>query len=100
MPCSANFLKTLQTEILSTETSDFLKQIIFLKSFNSVFNVNRYIAKIFQSFLEKETTIGLPVCLPGQCLPSIMGSSIMGCTPKGKICYLESKFIYFRFDPH
>ena len=30
---------TLQTEILSVETSDFLKQIIFLKSFNSVFNV-------------------------------------------------------------
>ena len=27
----------LQTEILSTETSDFLKQIIFLKSFNSAF---------------------------------------------------------------
>ena len=26
----------LQTEILSTETSDFLKQIIFLKPFNSV----------------------------------------------------------------
>ena len=29
-----NFLMILQTEILSTETSDFLKQIIFLKSFN------------------------------------------------------------------
>ena len=27
MSCSANFLRTLQTEILSTETSDFLKQI-------------------------------------------------------------------------
>ena len=27
----------LQTEILSTETSGFLKQIIFPKSFNSVF---------------------------------------------------------------
>ena len=26
---------TLQTEILSTELSDFLKQMIFLKSFNS-----------------------------------------------------------------
>ena len=27
---------TLQTEILSTETSDFLQQMFFLKSFNSV----------------------------------------------------------------
>ena len=30
---------TLQTEILSTEISDFLRQIIFLKSFNSMFNI-------------------------------------------------------------
>ena len=37
MPCSTKFPVTLQTEIRSTETSDFLKQIIFLKSFNSVF---------------------------------------------------------------
>ena len=36
MPCSAIFSLTLQTEILSTETSNFLKQIIFPKSFNSV----------------------------------------------------------------
>ena len=36
MSCAAKFSVTLQTEILSTETSDFLKQIIFLKSFNSV----------------------------------------------------------------
>ena len=36
MPCSAKFSMTLQSEILSTETSDFLKQIIFLKSFKSV----------------------------------------------------------------
>ena len=28
MPCSAHFSETLQTEILSTETSDFLKQLI------------------------------------------------------------------------
>ena len=33
MSCSAKFSMTLQTEILSTETSDFLNQIIFLKSF-------------------------------------------------------------------
>ena len=37
MPCSINFLITLQTEVLSTEASDFLKQIIFLRSFNSMF---------------------------------------------------------------
>ena len=36
MPCSINFSVTLQTEILSTVTSDFLKQMIILKSFNSV----------------------------------------------------------------
>ena len=35
MPCSTKFSVTLQTEILSIETSDFLTQIIFLKSFNS-----------------------------------------------------------------
>ena len=35
MPCSAKFSMTLQTEILSTETSDVLKYF-FLKSFNSV----------------------------------------------------------------
>ena len=29
---------TLQTEILSTATSDFLKQLFFLKSYNSVLN--------------------------------------------------------------
>ena len=36
MPFFAKFSMILQTEILSTESSDFLKQIIFLKSFNSV----------------------------------------------------------------
>ena len=30
------FLMTLQTEILSTEASDFLKHAFFLKSFNSM----------------------------------------------------------------
>ena len=35
MPCSAKFSVTLQTEILFNRTSEFLKQIIFLKSFNS-----------------------------------------------------------------
>ena len=39
MPCSAKFLMTLQTEILSTEASGFLKQTIFLKSFNSMFDM-------------------------------------------------------------
>ena len=29
---------TLQTEMFSTDSSDFLRQIIFLKSFNSVFD--------------------------------------------------------------
>ena len=36
MPCSAEFSMTLQTEVLSTETSDFLKLIFFLKLFNTM----------------------------------------------------------------
>ena len=36
MPCYIHFSLTLQTEILSTETLDFVKQIVILKSFNSV----------------------------------------------------------------
>ena len=36
MPCSVNFSMTLHTEILSTEISDFLKQIIIFKLFNSM----------------------------------------------------------------
>ena len=36
MPCSISFSMTLQTEIFSTITSDFLKQMIILKSFISV----------------------------------------------------------------
>ena len=36
MSCSPNFSMTLETEIFSTETSDFLTQMIFLKPFNSV----------------------------------------------------------------
>ena len=39
VPCSVNFSTTLQTEILSTETSELLKQIISVKAFNSVFDV-------------------------------------------------------------
>ena len=38
MPCSINFSEILQTEILSTGTSDFLKQMIIFKSFNSMLN--------------------------------------------------------------
>ena len=34
MPCSINFSITLQTEILSTVISDFLKQMIILKPFS------------------------------------------------------------------
>ena len=39
MPCSAKFSMTIQTEILSTKTSDFLKQIIFLMPFNSLLSM-------------------------------------------------------------
>ena len=41
MPCSTNFSMTLETGfvvvVVLTQISDFLKQIIFLKSFSSVF---------------------------------------------------------------
>ena len=39
MPCSINFLVALKTEILSTVTSDFLRQMIILKPFNFVFTI-------------------------------------------------------------
>ena len=39
LPCATKFSMTLKTEILSKETKVFLKQIIFLKSFNSVFTM-------------------------------------------------------------
>ena len=42
MLCSAKFSMTLQTEIISNETSDFLKQMIGLKPFNFVFNMMGY----------------------------------------------------------
>ena len=44
LPCSTNFSMTLhklQTKILSTETSDILKEIPILKSFNSVLYVKK-----------------------------------------------------------
>ena len=40
------FSGTLQTEILSTDTSDFLKQIIILQSINSVFNIISFLLPI------------------------------------------------------
>ena len=40
MLCAAKFLMTLQTDILLTETSDFLKQIIILKSVISLVQLN------------------------------------------------------------
>ena len=39
MPYSAKFSLRLHNDILSTDISDFLKQSIFLKSFNSVLHL-------------------------------------------------------------
>ena len=36
MPCSINFPMTLQNEILSIDTSDFLKEMTIIKTFNLV----------------------------------------------------------------
>ena len=51
MPCSIKFSLTSQTEILSTETADFLEQIVFLKSFNSVFSVKEDF-QLYQYFIK------------------------------------------------
>ena len=40
------FSMTLQTDILSTETSDFLIEIIFLKKFNSLLQMEWQTVKI------------------------------------------------------
>ena len=52
MPGSAKLSMALQTEILSTEISDFLKQIIFLKSFNLLLSMyqNQFDLSMFKSF--------------------------------------------------
>ena len=36
MPCSINFYMTSQNEILSLDTSDFLKEMTIIKTFNLV----------------------------------------------------------------
>ena len=40
---------TLQTELFSAETSDFLKQMIFLNLFNSVFYMSGKLGHPFES---------------------------------------------------
>ena len=49
MPSSINFSMTLKTETLSTEFSNFLKQIIFIKSFNSVFHMEMNFRLLYRS---------------------------------------------------
>ena len=60
----------MQTEILSTETSDFLKQLFFLTSFNSsVLQVNIIFRKAEWAFIRIIT-----VCIPTlfkDCLPHL-----------------------------
>ena len=56
MLCSAKFSMTLQTGILSIETSDLLKQIFFFKSFNSVFD--NFVSIVMQlSYYSENDTI-------------------------------------------
>ena len=46
-PCPANFSIVFQTEILSKQTSDFLKQIIILKSLHSfLFTSHLHVARL------------------------------------------------------
>ena len=60
MPCSINFSVTLDTEILSTVTKDFLKQMTILKSLKSVFVVtccllsrNKHFQNVVHSYGKK-----------------------------------------------
>ena len=46
MPCSSIF-SILQTKIILTETSDFLRQVFFLKSFNFMFIVAEIMSYLF-----------------------------------------------------
>ena len=51
MPCSSNFSMILQTEFFQqSEIPDFLKQMVFLRSFNSVFTgtVNTLAVPLFR----------------------------------------------------
>ena len=105
MPCSINFSITLQTEILSTETSDFLKQIIFLLSF-SVYNekaiksekvapvLSAYCHRIEQSFCCQNQKIHVPLLL-------VAGESInteLRCM--GIPCFFSPSFLLFSlFQP-
>ena len=61
VPSSNTFSMILQTEILSKQVSDFLKQIIVLKSFNSVFFV--YSKEVIDQYLSYGSLISLPVDL-------------------------------------
>ena len=55
MPCSNILSMALQNEILSTEASDFLKQMIILKSFNSVL-----IVVVFMKFVDETDLVWTP----------------------------------------
>ena len=56
----------LQIEILSTEFSDFLKQIIFLKAFNSVFILSLNLFPHSQCFISGFTLLVISLVLASQ----------------------------------
>ena len=53
------FSVTFLTEILSTETSDFLKQTIFLRSFNLVFDVFKTCRRNVTDSDQEQSDLGL-----------------------------------------
>ena len=55
MPFSSSYAIKLQTEILSTETSDFLIQIIFLMSVGSML----YIPSVDISLFDEDFSVGV-----------------------------------------
>ena len=70
------FSMTLPTEILSTETLDFLKEIIFLKSFNSMLYV--HVKKKRQSYVyEYVTHIVVRVCCVHEVLTGILQECVL-----------------------
>ena len=71
MQCSSNISTTLQTGILSTDTLDSLKQVIFLKSLNSVFFcVYHFMASIVFPTFRRGVSLFL-ICISDICVTDI-----------------------------
>ena len=81
MPCSTNFSVTLETVFVfffPTETSDFLKQIIFLKSFNPMSLNDQFVIKVYSyNFRGSNSAILIFASTPSQCGSSLKGKNLL-----------------------